>query len=81
MSHRGPGNLCSEGEYWSPIHAQAPSVATTEVIADPSNDRRHRRRFSGEYKVRILAQVDACKGRGEVAAILRKESLYSSHLI
>ena len=57
-----------------------PSVETTEVVADPSNDRRHRRRFSGECKVRILAQVDACKGRGEVAALLRKESLYSSHL-
>lgn len=57
-----------------------PSVETTEVIADPANDRRHRRRFSAEYKHRILAQVDACKGRGDVAAILRKEGLYSSHL-
>lgn len=57
-----------------------PSVETTEVVADPANDRRHRRRFSGEYKLRILGQVDACKGRGEVAALLRKEGLYSSHL-
>ena len=57
-----------------------PTVETTEVVADPANDRRHRRRFSGEYKSRILAQVDACTGRGEVAALLRKESLYSSHL-
>lgn len=57
-----------------------PSVETTEVVADPANDRRHRRRFSAEYKLRILAQVDACKGRGEVAAILRREALYSSHL-
>ena len=57
-----------------------PSVETTEVVADPANDRRHRRRFSAEYKLRILAQVDACKGRGEVATILRKEGLYSSHL-
>lgn len=57
-----------------------PSVETTEVVADPANDRRHRRRFSGEYKLRILGQVDGCKGRGEVAALLRKEGLYSSHL-
>lgn len=57
-----------------------PTVQTTEVVADPANDRRHRRRFSGEYKIRILAQVDACTGRGEVASLLRKEGLYSSHL-
>jgi transposase len=54
--------------------------ATTEVIADPANDRRHRRRFSREEKLRILAEADRCNGRGEVAALLRKESLYSSHL-
>jgi transposase len=54
--------------------------APTEVVADPDNDRRHRRRFSREEKLRILAEADRCKGRGEVAALLRKESLYSSHL-
>jgi transposase-like protein len=57
-----------------------PSVETTEVVADPTNDRRQRRRFSGEYKRRVLAEAAACRGRGEVAALLRKESLYSSHL-
>ena len=57
-----------------------PTVQITEVVADPANDKRHRRRFSGEYKARILAQVDACKGRGEGAALLRREGLYSSHL-
>jgi transposase len=57
-----------------------PSIKTTEVVADPANDKRHRRRFTGEYKLHILAQVDACKGRGEVGALLRKEGLYSSLL-
>jgi transposase-like protein len=54
--------------------------APTEVVADPANDRRHRRRFSREEKLRILAEIDRCKDRGEVGALLRKEGLYSSHL-
>jgi len=54
--------------------------APTEVVADPDNDRRHRRRFSREEKLRILSEADRCQGRGEVAALLRKEGLYSSHL-
>jgi transposase-like protein len=39
-----------------------------------------RRRFTGEYKRRILREVAACKGPGEVGALLRREGLYSSHL-
>ena len=57
-----------------------PSPVLTEVVADPANDRRQRRRSSTEQKLRILAEADACKGRGEVAALLRQEGIYSSHL-
>ena len=39
-----------------------------------------RRRFSAEYKVRVLAEADACTQRGEIGALLRREGLYSSHL-
>lgn len=39
-----------------------------------------RRRFTAEYKVRILREVDRCKAPGEVGAILRREGLYSSLL-
>jgi transposase len=39
-----------------------------------------RRRFTGEYKRRILREAAACKGAGEVGALLRREGLYSSHL-
>ena len=38
-----------------------------------------RRRFTAEYKRRILAEADACP-RGEVGALLRREGLYYSHL-
>ena len=39
-----------------------------------------RRRFSGEYKLRILAEADDCRERGGIGALLRREGLYSSHL-
>lgn len=38
-----------------------------------------RRRFSAEYKLRVLREADACS-RGEVGALLRREGLYSSIL-
>jgi transposase len=50
------------------------------VIAAPENDRRRRRQFSREEKLRILSETDRCASRGEVGALLRREGLYSSHL-
>jgi len=47
-----------------------------EVLAKPK-----RRRFSAEYRLRILKQADACKTAGERGALLRREGLYSSHLV
>ena len=46
----------------------------TEVIAKAV-----RRRFSAEYKLRILEEAEACSS-GEIGALLRREGLYSSHL-
>ena len=40
-----------------------------------------RRQFSPEYKLRILREAEACKGLGEIGALLRREGLYSSHLV
>jgi transposase-like protein len=42
-------------------------------------ERAQRRRFSAEYKLRILAEADRC-GPGALGALLRREGLYSSHL-
>lgn len=39
-----------------------------------------RRRFSGEYKRRILREAAASEA-GEIGVLLRREGLYSSHLI
>ncbi len=42
--------------------------------------RAKRRRFSAEYKLRILEEADASSGSGQIGALLRREGLYSSHL-
>lgn len=39
-----------------------------------------RRRFTAEYKLRILKQADACTEPGSLGALLRREGLYSSNL-
>ena len=38
-----------------------------------------RRRFTVEYKRKVLKEADTC-GPGETVALLRREGLYSSHL-
>jgi transposase-like protein len=40
-----------------------------------------RRQFTAEYKLRIVREAAAAKSPGEIGALLRREGLYSSHLI
>ena len=40
-----------------------------------------RRSFTAEYKLRIVAEYDACVGDGDKGALLRREGLYSSHVV
>jgi transposase len=46
----------------------------------PRADRPKRRVFTAEYKAKILAEYDAAD-RGERGTILRREGLYSSHIV
>jgi len=39
-----------------------------------------RRRFTAEYKLRILQEADQCSAPGQLGALLRREGLYSSLL-
>ena len=39
-----------------------------------------RRRFTAEYKLRILAEADRCTAAGQLGELLRREGLYSSHV-
>ncbi|MCP3914864.1 MAG: helix-turn-helix domain-containing protein [bacterium] len=43
--------------------------------------RARRRRFNAAYKLRIVGEADACAKPGEIGALLRREGLYSSHLM
>jgi transposase-like protein len=47
----------------------------TEVVAKAK-----RKRFTAGEKLRILREVDACQGSGEIGALLRREGIYSSYL-
>ena len=53
----------------------APARPNPEVVADA-----RRRTFSLDYKLRILKETEAVKAIGGIAALLRREGLYSSHL-
>jgi transposase len=61
---------------------QTPSADGRQIQApDPEVlPRAERRQFSGQYKLRILEEVERCTERGQIGALLRREGLYSSHL-
>ena len=51
-------------------------------VPDPAVEAKpKRRRFTAEYKLRLLREVERAREAGEVGAILRREGLYSSHLV
>jgi transposase-like protein len=52
------------------------TVEDVQVAAKPQ-----RRAFTAEYKRRILKEADGCTTPGGVGALLRREGLYSSHLV
>ena len=55
----------------SPPPTRPPTEVTTKA---------KRRKFTAEYKRKILQEADTCE-RGELGALLRREGLYSSHLV
>lgn len=56
------------------------TTATARKIETEITERAQRRRFTKEYKLRVLEEADTCKKTGEIGALLRREGLYSSHL-
>ena len=55
-----------------------------DIVSNVSNPevqkKAERRRFSTEYKRRILAEAEGCTDRGDLGSLLRREGLYDSHL-
>lgn len=66
-----------------PATAAAGAPAPIERTGAPDPEvvpKARRRRFTAEYKLRILREADACTKPGQIGALLRREGLYSSHL-
>ena len=60
-----------------------PGPVTGSRASDPDPEvpaKVERRRFTMEYRRRILKEADACTQPGAVGVLLRREGLYSSHL-
>src|ERR1017187_719706 len=58
--------------------------AQNEAMGDDAPalpDRSRRRTFTAEYKLSIVAEYDGCAGDGDKGALLRREGLYSSHIV
>jgi len=71
-------DLCSMPK--PPNRSPREPASPSEVVADPHLDRRVRRTFSAADKLRILDEVERCGERGELAVLLRREGIYSSHI-
>ena len=72
MSHNGTiPNELNDGQ----VAVASTSAPDPEVMAQA--ERRH---FTAEYKLRVLAEADACTKPGQIGALLRREGLYRSHL-
>jgi len=69
------GDGGTDGARRATVVSPSPAAAETEVLAQAQ-----RRRFSAEYKRRIVREADRCTAAGDVGALLRREGLYSSLL-
>ena len=59
----------------------APASDNGKPVSDPAvSEKPVRRRFTAEYKLRILGEADQCTEPGQIGALLRRDGLYSSHL-
>jgi transposase len=66
-------------------HDQAVKVKINKqiqtLVANPAvTPKVSRRRFPLAYKLKVLAEAEACHKPGELGALLRREGLYDSHL-
>jgi transposase-like protein len=75
--------LIEENPYIETAKEKKP-VSQRELAAAKPNpevpDKATRRRFTAEYKLRILTLADACTEPGILGALLRREGLYASNL-
>ena len=74
-------NLKDMAETERARRASGVSASGARDVPDPEvTEKPKRRRFSAEYRLRVVREADSCKESGGVGALLRREGLYSSHL-
>ena len=54
-------------------------LPASQVKPEPALEKRARRTFSAEYKLRIVQEANACQ-RGELGSLLRREKLYHNQI-
>jgi transposase-like protein len=84
-----PGSKVSQGEHSEPQRAEGTGTTAVLVAAASSSSlpanpevvaKATRRRFTVDYKLKILDQADRCQEDGQLGALLRREGLYHSNL-
>ena len=80
MEYRREMVLAGESEGARRATGDSPAGAPQGVPDTAVGAKAKRRRFTAEYKLRILREVDRAKAPGDIGAILRREGLYSSLL-
>ena len=75
-AERRAGERSSAGRSVDGSSGTSASAPDPEVPAKAT-----RRAFTAEYKMRILREADACRRPGDIGALIRREGLYSSHLV
>jgi transposase len=72
----GPGRTEGNGQSTEAVvRPRCSAIPDPEVSARPQ-----RRRFSADYKARIVEEAEGCTEAGETGSLLRREGLYSSQL-
>lgn len=65
----------------SSSHASLSQASSSAPPDSEVHSKPVRRRFTASYKLRILEEADRCTQPGQIGALLRREGLYSSHLV
>jgi len=75
------GGLCPTGVPPTTAAPEGLAAGNGKPMFDPGvPEKPVRRRFTAEYKIRVLREADRCTEPGQLGALLRREGLYSSHL-
>jgi len=63
------------------VDAASGTRRTLHAVADPEvPEKASRRKFTADYKLRILREAESCQHAGQRGALMRREGRYSSHL-